>query len=353
MARRIAKGFAIWVTLPAPHNLTPLTSAYMSRALPQYSAQLVRSRSFCSTSALHLNRFLFDPSEIDDDSKTFDGTAITLPKNDYRTIHAAKVLGLHNGDTLRAGIVDDGIHAAGDCRFAGFITDAASIEWLPEGKIKKAQPTGNGDPPGSLRISLDFLAKNSETVHQPVSLILALPRPLQLARMLPMISQMGVDQLVLTTAKKVPKDYFGSHLFRRPEELRRLLIEGLCQCGDVRIPKVTIAKRLKPFLEDELDNLFPPDEVARVIAHPKRANQKTNNFRMRETIFPSPSSEKDNLRKRMVIAVGPEGGWDEGFELDLLAARGFQQVTMGTRVLRSDVAVVSLLSLAHDVCAAE
>lgn len=50
-----------------------------------------------------------------------------------------------------------------------------------------------------------------------------------------MISQMGVDHLVLVAAKKVPKDYFGSHLFRRPEELRRLLIEGLCQCGEVRI----------------------------------------------------------------------------------------------------------------------
>lgn len=30
--------------------------------------------------------------------------------------------------------------------------------------------------------------------------------------------------------------------------------------------------------------------------------------------------------------------------------KGFQKVTLGTRALRSDVAVVSLLALAHEVC---
>jgi hypothetical protein len=41
------------------------------------------------------------------------------------------------------------------------------------------------------------------------------------------------------------------------------------------------------------------------------------------------------------------GGWDEPFELELFAEHGFQAVTLGSRVLRSDVAVNSLLALAH------
>jgi hypothetical protein len=41
------------------------------------------------------------------------------------------------------------------------------------------------------------------------------------------------------------------------------------------------------------------------------------------------------------------GGWDEPFELELFAEHGFQAVTLGNRVLRSDVAVNSLLALAH------
>ena len=353
-------------------------SAVPGRARTPSCAFAALRRHFHPCTALYLNRFLFDPS-----ADNFDYTrpsssnrripTVTLPKEDYRTIHAAKILSLQNGDKLRAGIVSEkGTNSSTDFRvYAGYITDEASVEWLPEGKIKKAQPTKNGDPPGSLRITLDSLASSldddalsdvstddksdAKSMHsndksqesQSVSLILALPRPLQLGRILPMISQMGVDHLVLTAAKKVPKDYFGSHLFRRPEELRRLLIEGLCQCGDVRIPQVTIAKRLRPFLEDELDVLFPPHEVARVIAHPQRVGQIDPPIRMREITFPNTDA---TANPRIVVAVGPEGGWEEPYELDMFERLGFQQITMGTRVLRSDVAVVSLLSLAHDVC---
>ena len=315
--------------------------------------------AFHPSTSLNLNRFLFDPSEVDVDGDVDKVPTVTLSKDDYRTVHAAKILGLQNGDCLRAGVVAEGDGASNseDGPYAGCVTDQATIEWLPEGKIKKACPTKNGDPPGSLRIALESLVSSNESADNPqgdastavsVSLILALPRPLQLGRMLPMISQMGVDHLVLTAAKKVPKDYFGSHLFRKPHVLRKLLIEGLCQSGDVKIPKITVAKRLKPFMEDELDELFPTDEYARVIAHPQRVGQAEAPKRMREISFPS-----SNQKRRIVVAVGPEGGWEEPYELDMFEGLGFQQITMGTRVLRSDVAVVSLLSLAHDVCSEE
>jgi len=350
-----------------------------------------QQRQFHSSSALYLNRFLFDPCEVeglikpnnnDDECNEENSTTtpyVTLPKNDYRTVHAAKILNVHNGDTIRAGIVgeDDLISNddASSYQNSGLITDEAVIEWLPEGKIKKAEPTKNGDPPGSLRVLLhsltspyttpsdDTASSSSSSYSQPVSLILALPRPLQLGRILPMVAQLGVDHLVLTSAQKVPKDYFGSHLFRKPNELRRHLIEGLCQAGDVKIPKVTVVRRLKPFLEDDLDSMFPLDEYARVIAHPQREKIVLENgetiipappLRMRDVVFPESSNteQEQQQQPRIVLAVGPEGGWAEDYELNMFQKCGFQQITLGKRVLRSDVAVVSLLSLAHDVCAA-
>ena len=185
-----------------------------------------------------MNRILFDKSEIDkgdtsvslEESTTSEApmATVTLPKDDYRTVHIAKILGLKNGDTLRAGTVVNPSDEEKD-EFAGLLTDEATITWLPEGKIKKAEPTKNGDPPGSICISIPkppqtFLSNqgsDNEFGDTPrVSLLLALPRPLQLSRILPMVSQLGVDQLILTNAKKVPKDYFGSHIFRKPEVLR-------------------------------------------------------------------------------------------------------------------------------------
>ena len=300
----------------------------------------VHRRCFHRTGPLHLNRILFDISEIDDASLLVSNdddedippsslATVTFSKDDYRTIHVAKILGLQNGDTLRSGSVrspsidnDDDIHKQ---QLAGLITDEATITWIPEGKIKKAQPTKNGDPPGSLQISIphppltslwhersstdmqqqqstDSSSTTAEDNDIPqVSLLLAVPRPLQLARILPMIAQLGVDQLILTNAKKVPKDYFGSHIFRKPEVLRGMLVEGLSLSGDVMLPNVTVTKRLKIFMEDRLDHLFPRHEYARVIAHPTRKDDgEGDELRMSDIIFPT----SDDRPKRILVAVG-------------------------------------------------
>jgi 16S rRNA (uracil1498-N3)-methyltransferase len=302
-----------------------------------------------STSACQLNRFLFDPSEILNDDESSPSSAappkVLLPKDDYRTVHAAKTLGLKNGDTIRAGLVSCEEVEKEEEAHNGLWTDEATIEWIPEGKVKKAEVLNNGNPPGSLSVQLHNLSAPNTTSDQIlVSLILALPRPLQLGRMLPMISQMGVDQLVLTQARKVPKDYFGSHMFRKPEVLRERLIEGLCQAGDVRLPKLHIVRNLPYFLDETIEELFPSDSYARVIAHPQRVTDTSEPLRMGNIEFPTTSPP------RVVVAVGPEGGWEEPGELERFQELGFQQITLGTRTLRSDCAVVSLLSLAHEAC---
>ena len=296
---------------------------------------------------------------------------VTLPRDDYRTIHVAKILGLCNGDTVRAGVVrsaeddddddtntkyDNHTNEEGSNKYqylAGLITDDAIISWLPEGKNKKAQPTKNGEPPGSLRVSIPQppktilynnhhrnnandddddddettmnssslssttttmkteAARTSTTRRCPVSLLLALPRPLQLGRLLPMITQLGIHHLILTSARKVPKDYFGSHILRKQTVLRNLLIEGLAQSGDVQLPKITIVKQsLKVFMEEELETLFPMKDVARVVAHPTRIRRSGEDavddvvsitygaMRMSDIRFPN------DVKRQLLIAVG-------------------------------------------------
>ena len=49
---------------------------------------------------------------------------------------------------------------------------------------------------------------------------------------------------------------------------------------------------------------------------------------------------------RVLIAIGPEGGWND-FELRLLEAHGFTRVGLGPRTLRVDTACTALLALAH------
>jgi hypothetical protein len=62
-------------------------------------------------------------------------------------------------------------------------------------------------------------------------------------------------------------------------------------------------------MDEELDNLFPPQEVVRVIAHPERRNldgQKDDGVsgpvrRVTELDFPM---EKEGKRRKMLVAVG-------------------------------------------------
>ena len=386
-----------------------LTHAFRLGGTAIPSLALVSSSSYHTTSTLYLNRFLFDPSEVEyEHTPTVEeGTAtataglgttptptgspsppvIVLPKDDYRTIHAAKILRLANGDTLRAGIVANAPTANTIATYSrnGSKTDRATIQWIPEGKIKKAAITKTGQPPGSLRITLHGIQKKKQDDDEeqkkddehrlPVNLILALPRPLQLGRILPMIAQLGVQHVILTGSHKVPKDYFGSHLFRHPEKITKLLIEGLCQAGDdVRVPDVSIVKDVRSLFAPTtttmtkkdgstnttsetslLDELFPLATHARVIAHPQRSASEKKPVRMGAIHFPPTTTTETTTvekqqQKQLVVAIGPEGGWVEPEELDLFETFGFQQVTLGTRTLRSDCAVISLLSLANEVC---
>ena len=47
--------------------------------------------------------------------------------------------------------------------------------------------------------------------------------------------------------------------------------------------------------------------------------------------------------ERVVLAIGPEGGWTDG-EVELLESRGFRRRSLGPRILRTDTATISLLA---------
>jgi hypothetical protein len=74
------------------------------------------------------------------------------------------------------------------------------------------------------------------------------------------------------SACKVPKNYFGLSLFCRPETLRGLLVKGLVIFSGVLLPDVVVTRKLKALLEDKLNDMFPPRQVAHMIACPSRVD---------------------------------------------------------------------------------
>ncbi|MEO6402818.1 MAG: RsmE family RNA methyltransferase, partial [Vicinamibacteria bacterium] len=104
---------------------------------------------------------------------------------------------------------------------------------------------------------------------------------------------------------------------------------------DTRLPEVSIHRRFKPLVEDDLDDLS--GDGFRIVADPSATQS------LGDAVRGQPAG-------RVLLAVGPEGGWNS-FELQLLEDHGFHGIGMGPRTLRTDTACLALLALVHDALA--
>ncbi len=157
-----------------------------------------------------------------------------------------------------------------------------------------------------------------------LDLLLAMPRPKVLRRVLQAAASLGAKRIVLVNAARVEKSYFDTP-FLEPEEVERNLVLGLEQARDTVLPEVLVRPRFRPFVEDELDALWPGERLGRLLAHPSGAPGLG-------------ALDAPPVGPRSVVAIGPEGGWVP-FETDLLESHGFARFTLGPRVLRVETAV--------------
>ncbi len=165
----------------------------------------------------------------------------------------------------------------------------------------------------------------------PVHLVLALPRPKMLKRIVRTVAELGIKQLTLFNSYRVEKSYWQSPALQ-PQKIDEYLRLGLAQAGDTILPQVTIEKRFKPFVEDRLPALAA-DRLA-LVAHPGISNA------------PAPKANAATL-----LAIGPEGGFIP-YEIEKLQAGGLQLLNLGERILRVETAVpyaIATLNLGESV----
>lgn len=218
---------------------------------------------------------------------------------DERAAHMRDVLKVSPGDSVRVGIVNGPLGVA---------------------RVEEADETA---------VSMTCEFSGAPPARPRVDLLLALPRPKVMKRLWAQLAALGVGRVILANAWKVEKNYFDTHVLN-PDFYRPRLLEGLQQAGDTILPEVTIHRRFKKLVEDELDAMFPAG--ARLLAHPGGP--------------PLPAAAVAQA-PRVMLAVGPEGGWTD-FEIGLLAAHGFTMTGMGPRKLRTDTACIALLALVND-----
>ncbi|MBW6509741.1 MAG: 16S rRNA (uracil(1498)-N(3))-methyltransferase [Desulfuromonadales bacterium] len=227
---------------------------------------------------------LEDEDFIDDDHVRLGGR---------RFDHITTWLGKDSGDSLRVGRINGRL---GRGVISAITCDSLTVEVHLE-----------EDPPLPL----------------PVTLLLALPRPKMLRRLLRGISSMGVKSLYLINSYRVDKNYWRSPLLH-PEKIREQLCLGLEQGRDTVLPQVVLCPRFRPFVEDDLPAISAV--TTNLVAHPGDG-----------CIFPH------QPQLPACLAVGPEGGFIP-YEIDKLREANFIAAHLGKRILTVETAVPALLS---------
>jgi RsmE family RNA methyltransferase len=157
----------------------------------------------------------------------------------------------------------------------------------------------------------------------PLTLIMAMPRPKMLRRSLQTIAAMGVKEIYLVNSFRVEKSFWQTP-FLKPEAIEEEFTLGLEQARDTAMPELHIRKRFKPFVEDELPEIIKGRK--NLLAHP-----------LTDTRCPI------DIQQPTTLAIGPEGGFIP-YEVELMAAAGFETVHIGPRILRVESAVPALIS---------
>lgn len=227
-----------------------------------------------------------------------DASGVTL--TDTRAAHLLEVLRVTPGQTIRVGLLDGPL-------------GVGTVESAGDGRV-------------TMRCAFD-----ADTPSRPrVDVLLALPRPKVMRRLWAQLAALGVGRIILTNAERVERHYFDTHILTEAC-YRPLLIEGLQQARDTRLPLVSIERQFKILVEDRLDDVFPAG--VRLVADSSSTR----------SIASALAHDRDT---RVLIAIGPEGGWNT-FELALLESHGFRPVGLGPRTLRVDTACTALLAIAH------
>ncbi|WP_010112362.1 16S rRNA (uracil(1498)-N(3))-methyltransferase [Acinetobacter sp. P8-3-8] len=171
--------------------------------------------------------------------------------------------------------------------------------------------------------SIQIKPIQEETVPQklPVTLIVALPRPKVLRRLIMDAVTLGVDKLILIHSYRVDKSYWQTPFL---QQLDHYVTLGLEQAGDTIAPKIELYKRFKPFTEDILPTLITA-QLPAYVAHPYA-----------EQAMPFA------IDHPCTVIIGPEGGFIP-YEVDLFIQNGCQAVSLGNRILRTETVIPYVL----------
>lgn len=245
-----------------------------------------------------MNLLLLDPEETASEEVTLHGR---------RAEHMVRVLRVSVGDTLRCGVMDGA---------QGSATVVA---------------VGSGRDP-SVTLTTHLTEPSTPAEH---GLLLAVPRPKVLQRIVAHAASLGFGEVVLVRTwtcdrshveavqRRIEADAAAGH---RPYETELRI--GLEQGRRTVLPRLRCEPLFKPFAEDHLGTMWR--EHTRWLAHPGAATA---------------AWAQSHCSSPLALALGPERGFT-GYEVERLAEAGMLPIHAGPHPLRTETALGVFAGLA-------
>ncbi len=253
-----------------------------------------------------MNLLLFSADDLSSEGR------LRLQSRDRRARHMRQVLRAAVGDRVRVGMIRG---PQGHAHVVSMTAEAIELELaFALGRERGSGPVEEADSVSSRRPSVDLL--------------LAVPRPKTLTRMIETAAAIGVGHIDLVNAWRVDKSYLSSHALA-PEHVRRHATIG-CELGaHTWVPTVDVHRLLMPFVRGQLDHRLRGVQTA-LLAHPRAQT-------------PIEDVLKPGMDGRVLVAIGPERGFTD-LEIDTLSDAGLCPISFAMPVLSVAAAVTTALA---------
>lgn len=208
--------------------------------------------------------------------------------------HLLKVNNAVEGETYRCGLLNGK-------------TGTATIVSVTKHKIEMEVSRLEKEPPNPLELTL----------------VLALPRPKMLRRIVESVTSLGVKQIFLVNSMRVERSFWQSPVLD-DDQLYKSMVLGLEQSGDTILPFISKQRFFGPFVNDHLPTLAK--NTRKIVAHPRASK-----------------ACPWDIQEPVTLVVGPEGGFIDR-EIQTFKKHGFDICHIGSRILRVETAVTALVS---------
>ena len=236
-------------------------------------------------------RFMINSRTIRDGYASFDGDIYN---------HMVRVLRLGTGDVVQ--LVDEKGMA-----YCGTINQVAK-EWV------------------AVKITSFCPVAESDSATPRITICQALPKGDKIDLILQKGTELGAHDFWLFGGRRSVAKVRDDQLNSKLERWNRIVAEATRQCGRHDIPKVT----------------WRPSAV-------EAANDTSQELRLILWEGERENSLKDVLSTvekplSVIVAIGPEGGFDP-LEVRHFSQHGFQPVSLGSRILRTETASIAILAI--------